>query len=471
MKTFKIPKLYFAAFIITMIAAAAIGFMIGRSGGSEVPVMYGESAGYVKPVVPAINVDTFWTCSMHPQIHQEGPGQCPICGMDLIPVTSGSVAGDTAPRQLHLSDAAIKLAEIQTTPVERRSVTHDILAVGKIAFDETRVQYITSWIPGRIDRLYVDYTGIPVRRGDILAELYSPELYAAQREYIEAARTSARLSTASLSGIRDTAGLTMAAAREKLRLLGMTGEQFDRLRERGTPAEHIEIYSTIDGVVIQKNATTGMYVNTGTPIYNVVDLNNLWVLLDVYESDLPWIGDGQTVTFTCAAYPGETFTGRISFISPVVDTRTRTIDVRVNVPNPDGRLKPDMLVKAMVQSPVDGKSGNMPLVIPRTAPLITGKRAVVYVAVPDEPGTYEGREGDARTPRRRFLPGERRADRRRRGSGQRQLQDRQRAPDSGQTEHDESRGRQNITCPRSQHHDHVIRRYLHCQTGADGCGP
>lgn len=381
-----------------------------------------------------------WTCSMHPQIITNKPGKCPICGMDLIPLSADSSA-DTSVRQLVVSPEAAKLMEIETSVVQRRFVTNEIRMVGKIDYDETRVKNITAWVPGRIDRLYVDFTGITVSEGDHMVYLYSPELLSAQAELLQAAKAAENLRSDASTLINNSIRATLEAAREKMKLLGLTQEQIAEIEETGRPVDHLTIYSPIGGVVIHKNATEGMYVDTGTPIYKVADLSKLWVKLDAYESDLPWIRYGQEVEFTTQAYPGQLFKGTISFISPVLNDKTRTVKVRVNVDNSESKLKPEMFVKAVVRSKVatggrvmvpemagkwicpmhpdivKAQAGicdicgmdlvtteslgyvevdadeKAPLVIPASAPLITGKRAVVYVQAPDaETPVYYGRE-------------------------------------------------------------------------------
>ncbi|MHC4423824.1 MAG: efflux RND transporter periplasmic adaptor subunit [Planctomycetota bacterium] len=364
-----------------------------------------------------------WYCSMDPQIIRDGPGKCPICGMDLVPMTTDS-AGGAGPRELVVSEEAAKLMEIATSPVQRKFVTAETRMVGKVDYDETRIKNITAWVPGRIDRLFVDFTGITVKKGDHMVEFYSPELIGTQTELLVSS--------------------TKLLAREKLRLLGLTAEQIEQIEKTGKPVDHLTIYAPIGGVVIHKNATEGMYVDTGTPIYRVADLSHLWVKLDAYESDLPWLQYGQQVEFTTEAYPGDVFKGKITFIDPILNDKTRTIKVRVNVDNTDGRLKPDMFVRAVAHAEVAkggrvmaadmaGKwicpmhpsivkdsaaacdicgmdlvtaeslgfvvadaSGEPPLVIPVSAALVTGRkldRAVVYVQKPDaEKPTFEGRE-------------------------------------------------------------------------------
>ena len=381
---------------------------------------------------------TDYTCSMHPNVRQAEPGKCPLCGMDLIPVASDA-AESRSPREIKLTPSARKLAQVVTAPVERKAVTADVRMVGKIAYDETRVRRITAWVPGRLERLFVDYTGIPVKKGDHMVVVFSPELISAQRELIEAKRAASKFAGSGLETVRDAARQTLVAAREKLRLWGLTKGQIKRIERRGRTEEKITLYAPMSGIVVHKDAIEGMYVQTGTPIYTIADMSHLWLTLDAYESDLPWIRYGQEVSFDTEAYPGREFTGRISFVSPILDPKTRTVKVRVNVPNEDGALKPEMFVRAIVSAAVMGEGRVMephlagkwmcpmhpevvadeagdcgvcgmdlvpteslgfvspeetepPLVVPVTAPLITGKRAVVYVADPDEDGVYEGRE-------------------------------------------------------------------------------
>ena len=410
--------------VLVALLLAFLAGMLVRGGGGADMTHAGNTAGGEAQV---------WTCSMHPQIRQPAPGTCPICGMELIPLAD-SADEPLAETQLKLSPYAAKLAGIRTVPVARRYVEAEINMSGKIDYDETRLKYITARVPGRIDNMFVDYTGTPVRENDHLVDLYSPELIAAQQELLQTLR-SAR------SGSSPLVRNTLEAAREKLRLWGLTDGQIREIEQRGTPSDHLTIYSPVRGVVIRRNATKGMYVDTGTPIYTIADLSQVWVMLDAYESDLEWIRFGQPVEFYTEAYPGETFKGRIFFIDPVLNPATRTVKVRLNVANPDGKLKPEMFVRAVVRSRIsrsgrvmdaelagkwispmhpeiikdrpgtcdvcgmklvraedlgyvaaDAAQAEAPLVIPVSAPLITGKRAVVYLALPGREGVFEGRE-------------------------------------------------------------------------------
>jgi len=256
-----------------------------------------------------------WYCSMDPQIIRDGPGKCPICGMALIPMPAGA-ASSTGARELVVSEEAARLMEVETSVVERKVVTAEVRMVGKIDYDETRLKYITAWVPGRIDRLYVDFTGISVKKGDHMVYLYSPDLISAQAELLQAAKAVASARDESSEFVKRSSRATLDASREKLRLLGLGAEQITEIESSGKALTHVTIYSPIGGVVIRKNATEGMYVETGTPIYTVADFSQVWVKLDAYESDLPWIRYGQEVEFRTEAVPGGGIQGPDKFCRP-----------------------------------------------------------------------------------------------------------------------------------------------------------
>lgn len=386
------------------------------------------SAGEYKSTVAdtASQKPTTWTCSMHPQIQKPTPGDCPICGMDLIPLGSGAGADD-GPRVMSMSESSRALADIQTTAVKRYFPETEIRLVGKLNFDETREKSLTARFPARIDELFVNFTGIRVKQGEHLAKVYSPELLTAQRELLTAYRA-------------DPDSSITRATREKLRLWDLLPEQIDAVIESGEAKDHFVLKAPIGGIVVARHVSEGDYVKTGEPLFKIVDLSVLWAYLDAYESDLSWLRYGMDVVFKVESFPGEEFHGQIAFIEPLVDYKTRTIPVRVNVPNDKLRLKPGMFVRGIVQSRlaedgqvyapefagkwispmhpeivkegpgtcdvcgmdlvpveelgyVENETGSAPLVIPSSAVLRTGKRAVVYVEKPNaKRPTYEGRE-------------------------------------------------------------------------------
>jgi Cu(I)/Ag(I) efflux system membrane fusion protein len=425
-------------YTVIILAAFSLGILLGGSGSDTT----GPKADHTHENLQTQSNIKYWTCSMHPQIHESGPGKCPICGMTLIPVYNEDVQNASGARDLKMSAVAMKLADVETTKAERKFVPADIRLVGKVDYDETAVNNITAWVPGRLDRLFVDYTGITVKKGDHMVYLYSPDLLTAQEELIQAKKSANEFKSSGMKIMRETAIKTLEASRDKLRLWGLTQAQIDAIEKSGKATDHITIYSPMSGIVVHKNVDEGAYVNIGTKLYTVADLSNVWVMLDAYESDLVWLRYGQVVDIETEAYPGETFRGTISFIDPILDNKTRTVKVRVNVPNKDGRLKPGMFVRSVIHALVaqsgkvmdkalagkwicpmhpeiikdskgscdicgmplvtteslgyapvkDTKGETAPLVIPASAPLITGKRAVVYIAKPDQEGEFEGRE-------------------------------------------------------------------------------
>jgi Cu(I)/Ag(I) efflux system membrane fusion protein len=340
-----------------------------------------------------LHEDAVWTCSMHPQVRQDGPGDCPLCGMDLIPVEDEEESAEDGERVLRVSKAGLGLMDIETATVMRMNVGADVDLVGKVTYDEGRVSRISAWVPGRVDRLFVDYVGYEVEAGEPMVELYGPELLAAQQELIQSAGAHSDAIAAGKPRLAESTAAVLEAVRERLRLWGLSDEQIGEVESRGVAEPRVTIGSPSSGTVVEKSVAEGAYVTTGQPLFTVVDLSVVWAELSAYESDLPWLSEGQTVEFETAAYPGRTFTGKLSFVEPVVDATTRTVTVRAEVPNGDAALKPDMFVRATVRSYHAGHGGGAPLVIPATAPLLTGERAVVYVklAGQDAP-TFEGRE-------------------------------------------------------------------------------
>ncbi len=421
--------------LVLIIIAFAIGIRFGLVLAPEAKPSTQASAGVTDEAKP-----TMYTCSMHPTIRlPNADDKCPICFMALIPVASGS-SDEEGERELVMSEAALKLAEIQTTPVVRMFPTQTVRMFGNVDYDETRIATIAAYFPGRLERLFVDYTGVKVSEGDHLVDIYSPDLNTAHVE-LQQALDAVDQSREGSPTLRAITTAQLAATREKLRLWGLTEQQIAEMEQTEQPIERLTIYSPIDGVVITKTAVEGMYVKTGDEIYTVADLSHLWVQLEAYESQLMWIRYAQDVEFEIESMPGQTFSGRIAFIDPVVNLATRTVRIRLNVDNADGRLKPGMFVRAVAHSEIAGhglvitdelagkwigpmhpeivKDGpgecdicgmplvpieevgyiaessdiEPPMVIPATAPLITGKRAVVYVRVPDrEKPTFEGRE-------------------------------------------------------------------------------
>lgn len=335
--------------------------------------------------------ETIWTCSMHPQIRQPEPGQCPICGMDLIPV-EGSTSSEDDERRVSLSERARILARIRTVEAQRLgSGRVERRLLGRVDYDERSLRTVTAWVSGRIDRLHVSTTGERVKRGQVIATLYSPEVYTAHQDLIQARQQLERLQAGATPSASRAAQAALDAARERLRLLGVPSGEVRTMERAAKPSERVRIRTPFGGTVIERVATQGSYVETGSGLYRVADLSTLWVQLDAYESDLPVLKAGQQVSLRVDALPGEVFQGTVTFVDPVLDPQTRTARVRIEVKNQDRRLRPGMFVEASVQS--DAAGSETPLVVPATAPLFTGRRSVVYVEAADtESPTYEARE-------------------------------------------------------------------------------
>ncbi len=368
--------------VLLLIAAYWIGARHGGGSSAEVADHAAE---------------TVWTCSMHPQIRLPAAGQCPVCYMDLIPLENDLDAG-ADPATLELTPAAAALAEIETRPVRRDFVDAEVRLVGHVDYAESRYRKITAWASGRLDTLFVATTGETVAAGQPLVSIYSPELLSAQTELLSAA--AAARTTGTSDALAETTRRTLDAARDRLRQWGLTPAQIADIERSDVATEHLRILAPVSGVVVEKDALEGTYVRTGENLYTIADLSRVWVELEAFESDLPFLRVGQPAAFTLEALPGRSFTGRVVFIDPVLDRRTRTATVRLESENTRRDLKPGMFVRATVAAALDAAGrplldtagAEAPLVVPATAPLLTGRRAVVYVREPGDAPRFTGRE-------------------------------------------------------------------------------
>lgn len=452
---------------------------------------------------PAID---HWTCTMHPEIQQPEPGDCPICGMGLVPKyvggdepgvkptavsakratqspahqhgalaagrrearawyrctmpecgdqgssdpesrcpvcgmkrervnTGGEGSGDF---EIKLGERAQHLAKVETEQAQARLLHKRIRTVGRVGYDETRYKMASAWIDGRIDKLFADFTGMIVSQGDHLVAIYSPELLSAQEEYLQALRAVASTQASQTAVSRRSNAQVLHSAKRKLDLLGVTDAQIQAVERSGEPQTHLVVYAPIGGTIVEKHVMEGMYVKTGDALYTIADLTQLWLLVDLYEADLPWVKPFQEVRVMTRSLPGEVFTGEIVFIDPRVEAQTRTVAVRIHLDNPGLRLKPDMWVTAQIDAelssagraavPAPGGAFACPmhtweaaaqaaacpicemdmlrveglpqytpptepapiLCVPRDAVMQTGTRALVYVET--APGTYRGTE-------------------------------------------------------------------------------
>ncbi len=494
------------AFVLAALGVFAVWATWRMSTAAERLPAQGTMAASAAETTEAEAEIEYWTCTMHPDVQQETPGDCPICGMELVAKYAGSAepgvkpdvsqtpsrtrpsghrhegraaqdddeqawyrctmpecgdqgssdpesrcpvcgmkrervdtgGADTGEYEITLSARARRLAEVETEAADERLLFKRIRTVGRVGYDETRYKMVSAWIGGRIDKLFADFTGMTVSAGDHLVEIYSPELLSAQEEYLQALRATRGSDDAQSAVARRSGEQVLMAARRKLELLGITDAQIEAIKQSGQPQTHLVVHASIGGTIVNKQAMEGMYVKTGDVLYTIADLTHLWLLVDLYEADLPWVKPFQDVRVTTRSLPGELFTGQIVFIEPKLDPQTRTVQVRIHVDNPALRLKPDMWVTAEIDAGLArGGRGAVPapggdfacpmhpweaadalnpcpicgmdmvrvedlpqytpptdpvpqLSVPRGAVMQTGERALVYVET--APGTYRGVE-------------------------------------------------------------------------------
>ncbi len=311
---------------------------------------------------------TIWTCAMHPQIRMTKPGNCPICGMELIPLVQSNTSS-IDPAALHMSKEAAQLANVLTSVVTKQKPVKEVRLYGKVQADERLLQSQVAHVPGRIEKLFVNFTGEQVTKGQILAQIYSPDLITAQQELLEAVKT------------KTLQPAIYEAAKEKLHQWKLTDNQIESIESSGLTQTTIDIVSNTSGIVISRLVNSGDYVSQGTALFGIADLSKVWILFDAYESDLQFLSKGEKILFTIQASPGNNYSGSIAFIDPVIDPITRVAKVRVETDNHSEKLKPEMFVTGIVSTTLNEYRDNV--VIPKTAVLWTGKRSVVYVKQPD----------------------------------------------------------------------------------------
>jgi len=351
------------------IVIIAITFVIGVSVGS---IFFGSSSSKNIEAHKHSGTETvdhtIWTCSMHPQIRKDKPGDCPICGMDLIPLKTNENVEEADPNEIPMTESAMKLAQVQTYMVKKGTPEKEVYLLGKVKPDERNIAALTARFGGRIEKLYVNYTGQNVSKGQKLASIYSPELNTAQQELLDAAKNKA-----------DNPAF-YKATRNKLKLWELTDKQIDAIEQSNEPDIYFDILSPISGTVTRRDVSIGDYLKEGSPLFEVINLKKVWIMFDAYESDLPWIHLGDKVSFTLQSLPGKTYTAKVSYIDPFIDAKTRVAQVRVEIENPNMDFKPEMFVNGVLQSKIASSSDQ--LLIPKTSILWTGKRSIVYVKVP-----------------------------------------------------------------------------------------
>ena len=359
--------------IVVLIAVGAGVWMVVAGGGTK--------------AAPADEAE-LWTCPMHPSVIRPEAGQCPICGMDLVLVEGeeGKGGGIEGHGVVEIDPEQRRLIGVVTTSVERRALERRVRTVGLVTIDETRVSHVHTKVEGWIETVYAGETGKIVREGDPLLTIYSPELVSTQEEYLLALRAQKRLAESPFEEVRRSGESLLRTTGDRLRLWDISESDIRRLEESGEVLKALTLYAPSSGYIMEKeHALEGMRVTPGMKLYELADLSRVWVEADVYEFEAPLVKVGQNAGLTLAALPGRVFEGRVTYIYPTVEARTRTLTARLEFDNPGLALKPDMYADVEIRVPTAEE-----LAIPQEAVLDSGRRKVVFVE--EEEGRFVPRE-------------------------------------------------------------------------------
>lgn len=374
-------RLRTALIVVAVVAIGVIGFGIGRLGG-------GDGAAPAE--------EQLWTCPMHPEYVSDQPGSCPICGMDLVPVNrEGTAAAEGGSdgevgelvaglSTVHLTEARRQLSGVTTVAAQIRSTHPTVRTVGIVTADETSMRTVNAKVGGFVEKLFVDFEGAPIRAGEPMLTIYSPQLYQTQQEYLAALAARRQLASSQFPEVARAGEQMVEAAERRLRLWDIPQSDIDRLRRGGEPRRTMTLYAPVSGIVVKRLVEAGMEIKPGAPLLHVADLSSVWVEADVYEQDLKLVEPGQIATVTFAAYPGESWNGRVEYVYPYLEGQTRTLKARLSLRNPDGRLRPEMYAEVTL----DGAESHV-LAVPADAVIRTGERHLVYVETQE--GVYTPR--------------------------------------------------------------------------------
>ena len=336
-----------------------------------------SSTNTVHEHIEIVDKNERWTCSMHPQILSEAPGDCPICGMDLIPAETR--AEGLLADQFKLTANAMALANIQTSIVgSGKAEDNEIQLSGKIAENEATNVVQVSYFSGRIETLAIGFIGEEVFKGQLLATMYSPELYAAQQELITAL------------SLKDTQPALYKAVRTKLKLWKLSESQINKIEMSGKIQENFPVYATVSGTVSEKLVAEGAAIKKGQPLFKIANLETVWASFDVYENQINRFKKGQEITITANAAPNNLYKSKVAFIDPILNTSTRTVTLRAILPNKEGMFKPGMFVEGEIKT-INSKETEV-IAIPSSAVLWTGKRSVVYLKATINESVFEIRK-------------------------------------------------------------------------------
>ncbi len=359
----KITFLLLAALIVGLVLGA---LLFGHEDSSE-------EEGHQHQTHSVEEKTEVWTCSMHPQIRMNEPGDCPICGMELIPLENLE-SDETLESSVKMSATAVKLAGVETIKVNTGKANSEIPVNGKITYNEQNAVTQTAHVPGRIERLLVDFTGEKVKKGQVLATVYSPELVTAQEELLQAKK------------YETTDPGLLRAAKTKLKSWKISEAQINRILQSGKPQTQFSILSQVDGVVTQKYVQEGDYIKQGQKLFDVADLSQLWIQFEVYEKDLNKVNVGDSVQFTVDAIPAKTFKTKITYVDPYVSDKKRVAYARSEIKNKNNKFKPEMFVKGSIYASEQKEAAQA--IVPKSAVMYTGKRSLVYIKQQTEKGVF-----------------------------------------------------------------------------------
>ncbi|HJL84169.1 MAG TPA: efflux RND transporter periplasmic adaptor subunit [Candidatus Marinimicrobia bacterium] len=351
--------------VLATVAALSVGGCGGRKDSSR-----GNQEAEVQ----------FYSCGMHPNVIQEGPGNCPICGMNLTPMgipTGGTE--ETFGSTVKIDPTVEQNMGIRTAEVEKRDLTQTIRTIGRIDYNESKVAHVHTKFNGWIEKTHADITGQRVNKGQPLLDIYSPELVSAQEEYFDALKNVRSSGNDVSVGAANRSQTILGSTRRRLEYFDVSGDQIDDLERTGNVRKTLTVRSPFEGIVIEKHALDGMEVKPGMMIYTIADLSEIWVYADIYEFESPWVKEGLTANMTLSYDPGKRYRGKVQYIYPYLEEETRTIKVRLSFPNPNLKLKPGMYANVEIEtSPLRNV-----VAVPMEAVLFSGERNLVFIVLGD----------------------------------------------------------------------------------------
>ncbi|MFQ5798504.1 MAG: efflux RND transporter periplasmic adaptor subunit [Bacteroidota bacterium] len=374
--------------MLLLLALVSTGALVTGCGGGEEVEQTAEGTVAPQPPEEPITMASeaqpddrkgkkkilYWRAPMDPTYISDKPGKSPM-GMDLIPVYEGDAEVSGGPTVV-IDPVTVQNIGVQTAPVEKMDLYRVIRAVGHLDYDEEKLYRVNTKFSGWIEKLYVDETGQEVRKGQPMLEIYSPELVTTQEEYLLAVRNAKKLGESPFGEVSSSARSLLESTRRRLLYWDITERQIKDLEEKGIISKTMTLFSPVEGIVLSRMAEQGMHVKPGMDLYRIADLSTIWVYAQIYEYEVPWVKVGQTVEMELPYIPGKLFQGRVDYIYPYLDQKTRDVKVRLVFPNPGLDLKPEMYANVRIES----RLGSAVAAVPGEAIIRSGKRNVAFVA-------------------------------------------------------------------------------------------